>query len=295
MSSEEELEESLELQHNEYFFMDITIPAVWKMGCLVGLKEVVEKSVREALGKKRKAKVGNGGEASKKLKIWMGKRKVDDNDSDTGEDDSDDNKEQQNDSSVVIDIENHLNSNKEPEGSSDSITGGKIDGSSSGGASENNSDGDEETAIRETPINGENSGEAMVEETVQRNGEVSLLEETVVSKTEAVKTEDAIVDEPPISASSGDAEVGLDPVPKPLENEESLGKNTTDEDPVKPPDFEEFNSSAELEVLGMEKLKLELQSWGLKCGGTLQERAARLFLLKTTPLEKLPKKFLAKK
>jgi hypothetical protein len=47
-------------------------------------------------------------------------------------------------------------------------------------------------------------------------------------------------------------------------------------------------------VLGLEKLKIELQSRGLKCGGTLQERAARLFLLKTTPLDKLPKKLLAK-
>ena len=49
-----------------------------------------------------------------------------------------------------------------------------------------------------------------------------------------------------------------------------------------------------LQTLGLEKLKVELQSRGLKCGGTLQERAARLFLLKTTPLDKLPKKLLAK-
>jgi hypothetical protein len=52
--------------------------------------------------------------------------------------------------------------------------------------------------------------------------------------------------------------------------------------------------SVVIQVLGMEKLKLELQTRGLKCGGTLQERAARLFLLTTTPLDKLPKKLLAK-
>lgn len=45
----------------------------------------------------------------------------------------------------------------------------------------------------------------------------------------------------------------------------------------------------------MERLKNELQGRGLKCGGTLQERAARLFLLKSTPLDKIPKKLLAKK
>lgn len=44
----------------------------------------------------------------------------------------------------------------------------------------------------------------------------------------------------------------------------------------------------------MERLKTELQTRGLKCGGTLQERASRLFLLKTTPIEKLPKKVLAR-
>ncbi|ELW49558.1 hypothetical protein TREES_T100003334 [Tupaia chinensis] len=38
-----------------------------------------------------------------------------------------------------------------------------------------------------------------------------------------------------------------------------------------------FTSAAELELLGLEKLKCELMALGLKCGGTLQERAARLF------------------
>ncbi|XP_008065303.1 protein SDE2 homolog [Carlito syrichta] len=38
-----------------------------------------------------------------------------------------------------------------------------------------------------------------------------------------------------------------------------------------------FDSVADLEVLGLERLKCELMALGLKCGGTLQERAARLF------------------
>ncbi|KAJ7341015.1 hypothetical protein JRQ81_004661 [Phrynocephalus forsythii] len=38
-----------------------------------------------------------------------------------------------------------------------------------------------------------------------------------------------------------------------------------------------FSSAAELEALGLDKLKFELMALGLKCGGTLQERAARLF------------------
>ncbi|KAM6459586.1 splicing regulator SDE2 [Liasis olivaceus] len=39
----------------------------------------------------------------------------------------------------------------------------------------------------------------------------------------------------------------------------------------------EFNSVAELEALGLDNLKFELLALGLKCGGTLQERAERLF------------------
>ncbi|ERN09338.1 protein SDE2 homolog [Amborella trichopoda] len=61
-----------------------------------------------------------------------------------------------------------------------------------------------------------------------------------------------------------------------------------------PLNFDNFNAPPDIEVLGLERLKLELQARGLKCGGTLQERAARLFLLKTTPFDKLPKKLLAK-
>lgn len=41
-----------------------------------------------------------------------------------------------------------------------------------------------------------------------------------------------------------------------------------------------FSSAKELEAVGLERLKKELQSKGLICGGTLEERAARLFLLK---------------
>ncbi|XP_035177326.1 replication stress response regulator SDE2 [Oxyura jamaicensis] len=46
---------------------------------------------------------------------------------------------------------------------------------------------------------------------------------------------------------------------------------------AEPIDLFAFNSAAEMEVLGLDKLKMELMALGLKCGGTLQERAARLF------------------
>ena len=44
-----------------------------------------------------------------------------------------------------------------------------------------------------------------------------------------------------------------------------------------------------------DKLKAELSRLGLKCGGTVLDRAKRLFLTKDTPLDQLPKKVFAKK
>jgi hypothetical protein len=60
--------------------------------------------------------------------------------------------------------------------------------------------------------------------------------------------------------------------------------------PHAPVDLSRFASPAQLESLGLEALKAELSSRGLKCGGTLCERAARLFLLKSATLEQLDAK-----
>ena len=58
-------------------------------------------------------------------------------------------------------------------------------------------------------------------------------------------------------------------------------------------DFSRFSSAVELESIGAESLKNVLASAGLKCGGTLSQRAERLFLLKTTPRNELNKKHFA--
>ena len=61
-----------------------------------------------------------------------------------------------------------------------------------------------------------------------------------------------------------------------------------------PVDLSKYSSAQELETLGLDHLKAELQRHGLKAGGSLAERAARLFLLSHTPIEKIDKKQLAK-
>ena len=60
-------------------------------------------------------------------------------------------------------------------------------------------------------------------------------------------------------------------------------------------DLAAVGSCEELEAFGLDALKAALQKRGLKAGGSAAERAARLWLLKTTPLEKLDRKHFAKR
>ncbi|XP_057463975.1 uncharacterized protein LOC130753848 [Actinidia eriantha] len=292
--------------------------------------EEVEKSVRESIGKRKVAAGVVRGSDAKRLKIWVGKRTMGDSDSDDmDEDGSNDDEEDENDKSVILDDGNHLDSNKEEEGSSGSVTGRKLDGESSGGVSSESGSEEEETAMRRNSLSvgspdagmvaneSNDDGEPALETHCERmlgNGDGPFSQKTLVSGTEACNAEkqesnqpesgnlEGKVSQPQNISWSGDGGVldcgtidggvGLNSESKSVVHDETV---VASKDVVKPVNLDEFNSAAELEAIGMERLKSELQSHGLKCGGTLQERAARLFLLKTTPLEMLPKKLLAKK
>ncbi|KAK4339387.1 hypothetical protein RND71_040849 [Anisodus tanguticus] len=275
--------------------------------------EEVERSVRESLkgfaSSKRKGAELNESN-SKKLKIWKGKRIMGDSDSEDLDDDDSDEEEEENDKSIVIDNGDNSDSNGEAEGSLDSVTGRKVDG----GASESGSEEERDTLLLKNLESGKDVNVNAVEpesgsmssltpdnqEKIGQSGVASTLGTDIASATESIQTEkEASVTSEPIvvEASSGVkendvAELSDNLSPTPVSQEDAASK---DSDLEKPLNFEEFSLAAELEVFGMERLKSELQASGLKCGGTLQERAARLFLLKTTPLEMLPKKLLAKK
>ena len=59
-------------------------------------------------------------------------------------------------------------------------------------------------------------------------------------------------------------------------------------------DLSAFSSAEELMSLGLDRLKSALQALGLKCGGTLEERAQRLFMTKGKPLDTLDPSVFAK-
>eukprot|EP00551_Chaetoceros_affinis_P004204 CAMPEP_0203663672 /NCGR_PEP_ID=MMETSP0090-20130426/1222_1 /ASSEMBLY_ACC=CAM_ASM_001088 /TAXON_ID=426623 /ORGANISM="Chaetoceros affinis, Strain CCMP159" /LENGTH=742 /DNA_ID=CAMNT_0050526663 /DNA_START=72 /DNA_END=2300 /DNA_ORIENTATION=- len=91
--------------------------------------------------------------------------------------------------------------------------------------------------------------------------------------------------------------------PMPTEKAATSGKNETTNKQEKKDEATEkheainlndFNSATELENLGADRLKNELHSLGCKCGGSLQERAQRLFSLKGLEREQFPKKIRGK-
>ncbi|KAK3710533.1 hypothetical protein QZH41_009360, partial [Actinostola sp. cb2023] len=62
----------------------------------------------------------------------------------------------------------------------------------------------------------------------------------------------------------------------------------------KPFCIDDYKISSELESLGLDQLKKQLMALGLKCGGTLQERAQRLFSTKGKSLKDLDRSLFAK-
>ncbi|XP_019186069.1 PREDICTED: protein SDE2 homolog isoform X2 [Ipomoea nil] len=241
--------------------------------------EEVERSVRESLkgfvSSKRKAAELNDSD-SKKLKIWMGKRKFDDSDSEDMDEDGSD--EDENEKSVVIDSGNNSDSSMGTNENVDLVTGQKIDSES--GSEDQNGD----APPLDTSFASE-SGTFKAEKEASNSFGSPVAEEIIDQQTGY---------SPSGKEGTSLIETSSDVRPKAGAVQEGEGSVKV-ADPERALNFDEISSAEELEALGMEKLKSELQVRGLKCGGTLQERAARLFLLKTTPLEMLPKKLLAKK
>ncbi|XP_047340299.1 replication stress response regulator SDE2 [Impatiens glandulifera] len=307
--------------------------------------EKVEKSVRESLlSSKRKI----GGDKisksdAKRVKIWMGKRKMGDSESEDSDDS--DREEEENVKSVVLDNEKNSDSDKEIGGSSVSVTGGELTYGPSSGC---NSDEEKRSvSLNQSEDSSDEQVLSKTENQVVHDEDTVVLGDATVSRTEGFETEKVELDkdEPSLAGKNVDQPSNIasslnvnasecknvDDSSTPLALNDSMVLKDAALD-VKPLNLNEVNSASELEVcshelfsyldsysdenyermvfpsetmwyltflirmqvFGLERLKSELQANGLKCGGTLKERASRLFLLKTTPLEKIPKKLLAK-
>ncbi|RID70894.1 hypothetical protein BRARA_C02870 [Brassica rapa] len=236
--------------------------------------EAVDLALKESfMSGKRKGKIGVESEKSKRLKIWKGKRTVDASDSDESSDDEDE-KEKNNGSQVE---------------SSGSGMAGAHDGDSSGKdvvvVHQSSDVLKGETTAGVQVINEGKVDDLLVGAMVQTEKEDNLYKDAEKNLVEVAC--ETVVD---VKNQGNDSEVKQEGVAGETETVDAVCCKR-----VEPLNFDDFSSAKDMEVMGMERLKTELQSHGLKCGGTLQERAARLFLLKSTPLDKLPKKLLAKK
>ncbi|CAN0884767.1 Replication stress response regulator SDE2 [Linum grandiflorum] len=249
----------------------------------------VEDAVREAFSNgsgKRKAKFPMNAVEAKKSKIWLGKQKLDESDGEDTEDDSDsDNEDKETEKSVILNDGSN----------SDSVSDGKQTGECSTDASCERSGSEEGVKEAAEELTCEpSSGRDVINDDMDRV-QAPCSEDAKASGIDIITETQENLSCQNDEAPSKSPATGATNDPKSEVEEEKVAEVVNDSDLKKPLNFEEFNSPSDLEVLGLEKLKWELQERGLKCGGTLKERAARLFLLKSTPLDKLPKKLLAKK
>ncbi|KAF5208383.1 Replication stress response regulator sde2 [Thalictrum thalictroides] len=267
--------------------------------------EDVEASVRDSFLRSEDAKrkiLPSSGSNSKRLKLWTLNEKDEESDSDEDEEDDDE-------KSVVLDDVNHVRRSKDGEGSSGSVPEAQpSEGESlSGGSTQSDLEVENGTVNLDSFVVGEGSGSGGKD--VESTGLVEpklVIHDEMVSETVAVPAEESVtlkVDSGACKDTVGQSANNSSLVPvEGSGTKEIVGsvaitaiESSSTSKSEKPLNFDDYNSAEDMEVLGMEGLKAELQAHGLKCGGTLQERAARLFLLKTTPLEKLPKKLVAKK
>ncbi|KAM9382324.1 splicing regulator SDE2 [Phaethornis superciliosus] len=223
---------------------------------LKGLQASSSKTVSPASGssQKRPGESGKNGTKSKKRKcFWLGLEGLDDESSSDCEDDSEDDSPHASDGSCPLGSRCNDNADNSNECSGSSVD--SVEDSPGISATDKPL---EQTEGSGRDLHGDKHTGGQTEIPAEENSEVTkpLNDEAQEKKkiTEALKEEE----QENISSKA----------------QEMNHLQSTESEPI---DLLAFNSAAELEALGLDKLKMELMSLGLKCGGTLKERAARLF------------------
>ncbi|CAD5112834.1 DgyrCDS2045 [Dimorphilus gyrociliatus] len=131
-----------------------------------------------------------------------------------------------------------------------------------------------------------------------------LTKEAIVepdSSTEAQQVSSTNTDENKIDGQNKVKDNEDKAVEKKLEDKDTrlsssveINKNEPSKETIKDIDLLSYSNVKELEELGLDVLKFALQSRGLKCGGTLQQRAERLFSVKNLKPHQIDKSLLAK-
>ncbi|NXS62878.1 SDE2 regulator, partial [Brachypteracias leptosomus] len=211
-------------------------------------------SPESGVSRKRPGESGKNGAKSRKRKcFWLGLEGLDDTDSSECSDDSEEDSPHASDGSC-------------PSGSRYNESAGNSNECSS--SSVNSAEDSPGTSATEKPLEQpESSGRDLQGET-STGGQTEIPAEENSEKTEPLKEE---------AQEKNEVTQALKEEEQENVSSKAQETNQLQSPEMEPIDLLAFSSAAEMEALGLDKLKMELMSLGLKCGGTLKERAARLF------------------
>ncbi|NXX81917.1 SDE2 regulator, partial [Urocolius indicus] len=247
----------------------------------IGLQATSSKMVSPESGgsRKRPGESGKNGTKSRKRKcFWLGLEGLDDTDSSDCEDDSKDELSPASAGSCPSTSRYNESAGNSNECSSSSVV--LIEDSPSTSATEKTP---EQAEDPQRDLQGETHRSGQTEIPVEENSKITNpLKEEAQEKNEAAQP---LKEEQEKSSSKAQETNWLQNEAlkeKERENVSSKAQETNQlqSTEVEPIDLLAFNSAAEMEALGLDKLKMELMALGLKCGGTLKERAARLFAVR---------------
>ncbi|OPJ72210.1 SDE2-like protein [Patagioenas fasciata monilis] len=226
---------------------------------LKGLQATSSKIVSPESGdsRKRPGESGKNGTKPRKRKcFWLGLEGLDDRDSSDCEDESEDDSPHTSDGSCPSGSKSNENAGNRNECSQSSV--------------DSVEDGPATSANEKPPAQPEGTGRNVQGET------------HAGGKTEISADENSEVTKPLKEEAQEKSEVTQALKEEEQENVSSKAQETNQlqSTEVEPIDLLAFSSAAEMEALGLDRLKMELMSLGLKCGGTLKERAARLFAVR---------------
>lgn len=165
----------------------------------------------------------------------------------------------------------------------------------SGSASTSSSNQKESAQMKDIPSHSESSNQSINQEQESKvDTEIPDPSEKVVETVNA--GEPTPITEQPLDAPASSSSTPI------ISDETSVPPTTSIVKPVAIPeptvflpiDLDEIDSAEDLDALGLNHLKHDLQRRGLKCGGALQERASRLFSVKGLSVDDIDPSLFAK-
>ncbi|NWU14275.1 SDE2 regulator, partial [Cephalopterus ornatus] len=248
----------------------------------IGLQVIASKAVSSESGKSRKrpGEPGKSETKSEKRKcLWLG---LDDANNPGCEDDNKDESPCTSDGSCPSGSRYNENVGNPDECSSSSVASAEDSPSTS--AASASEEGSPAPSATEKPLEQPEGTGRDVKREMCTGGQTETLAEECSKMTKPPKEE--AQEEKEVTQAQKEEQENV-----PSKAQETNQLQSTEVEPI---DLLAFNSAAELEALGLDKLKMGLMALGLKCGGTLKERAARLFSVRGLSRDQIKPSLFAK-